>query len=86
MFTDEIKLFCQKQKRIGNSNTSSENMQSGRRDRIRHRKTRHANIEKRQMTPNRRNGTTKSKKKERSDKKKRPNTSEYWKQTPSNKR
>ena len=45
---------CKKLKRIGNSNKHCENIQSGHRDGIWHRKMRHARNEKRQT-----NGTTK---------------------------
>ena len=53
---------CQKQKRIGNSNTDYENITSGHRDGILHRKMCHANKEKRETTYDGRNGTTKSRK------------------------
>ena len=79
MYMDDIKLL--KKKRIGNSNTRSENIQSGHRDEIWHRKMRHANNEKWEMKhdgmelPNQ----------EKKEKMKPTNTWEYWKQTPSNK-
>ena len=53
---------CKKSKRIGNSNTHSENIQSKLWDGIWHEKLCHANNEKRQTTPVGRNGTTKSRK------------------------
>ena len=53
---------CQKWKRIGNSNTRRENLQSGQRNRIWHRKMRHASSEKRKTTHDGRKGTTKSEK------------------------
>ena len=49
MYTDDIKL-CQKRKRIGNLNTGSENIPSGLRDGIWHRKMHHANNEMRKTT------------------------------------
>ena len=58
---DDIKLF-EKLKKIGNSNTRIENIQSGRRDEISYRKMRNTNNEKRETTPDGRNGTTKSRK------------------------
>ena len=50
MYMDDIKLFCKKRKRNGNSKTSNKNIQSGYRDGIWHGKIRHANNEKREMT------------------------------------
>ena len=55
MYMDDIKLF-------GNSNTHNQNIQSGHKIGIWHRKMRHASNEKRQTTPYGRNGTTKSRK------------------------
>ena len=55
MYMDDIKLFAQKGKRTRNSDTPSQNIHSGQRNRIWHRK-----CAKRQMTPNGRNGTAKS--------------------------
>ena len=60
MYIDDIKLFVKNKKEIGNSNTCSQNIQSGHRDGIWYRKMRHVSNEKQQMTPNRWNGTTKS--------------------------
>ena len=60
MYMDDIKLFYQKLKRIGNSNTRTQNIQSGHRDGIWHRKMRHANIENWETTHNGRSRTTKS--------------------------
>ena len=51
-----------KLKRIGNPNTSSENIQSGYRDGIWHRKICHANNEKRKTTNDRRNRSIKREK------------------------
>ena len=59
MNINDIKL-CKKWKRTRNSNTRSENIQSGRWNGIWHRKMCHASNEKRQTTPNRRNETAKS--------------------------
>ena len=59
MYLDDIKLFTEN-KKIGNSNIRCDNIQSGYRDRIWLRKLRHAKNEKRQMTHDRRNGTSKS--------------------------
>ncbi len=56
---------CKKLKRIGNSNTRSENIQLGHRDGIWHRKMRHATNEKRKTTHDGRDGTTKSRKNQR---------------------
>ena len=56
-----ISNFCKKRKRTENSNISSENIQSGHWDGIWHRKMYHASNEKRQTTPDRRNGTAKPK-------------------------
>ena len=60
MYIDDIKLFAKKWKRIGNSNTRSENMQSGCRDRIWHSKMHYVNNEKWEMTHDRWNRSTKS--------------------------
>ena len=49
-------------KKIGNSNTRSENIQLGRRDGIWHRKMHHAGNEKLETTHDEQNGTTKSRK------------------------
>ena len=51
-----------KRTRIGNSNTGSENIQSGHWDRIWHRDMRHANYEKRETTHDGKNKTTLSRK------------------------
>ena len=52
MYIDDIKLFAKKRKRIGNSITRSQNIQSGHRDGIWHRKMHQANnkSEKRHVT------------------------------------
>ena len=64
MYVDDIKLFASPpNKRIGNPNTDSEKIQSKYRNGIWHRKTRHASNEKRVTTHDRRNGTTKLRKK-----------------------
>ena len=68
MYVDKIRL-CKKWKRIGNSNTISENIQSGYRDRIWHRKTGHANNEKRKKANDRRNGNTKARENQNAKKK-----------------
>ena len=63
MYLDNIKLFARKRKkRIGNLNTGNEDIQSEYRDRIWHRKMRHASNEKREMTHDGANRTTKSRK------------------------
>ena len=54
--------ICQKWKRIRNPYIGNENIQSGHRDGIWHRKMSHANIEKRETTQDGRNWTTKSRK------------------------
>ena len=59
---DDIKLFAKYEKRIGNSYTHSENIQSGYRDGIWHRKMRHANNEKQKTTHDRKKGTAKPRK------------------------
>ena len=72
---DDIKGFVKSEKRIGNPNTGSKNIQSGLRDGIWYRKVRRTNNEKQETTHDGRNGTTKSRKKlERSEKRKRTNT------------
>ena len=59
MYIDDIKLFIKNEKRIRNSNTRSEDIQSGAIDGIWHRKIRHASNEKRQTTLDGRNETAK---------------------------
>ena len=51
MCMNGIKLFAKKENRTGNSNTRRENIKSGHRDGIWHRKMCHASNEKRQTTP-----------------------------------
>ena len=58
MYVDDIKLFCQK--RIGNPNTNSDNIQSSYWNGIRQRKMHHVSYEKSQTTHDRRRRTTKS--------------------------
>ena len=60
MYMNDIKLFAKNEKGTGNSNTHSENIESGHRKEIWQRKMSHASNEKRQTTPDGRNGTTKS--------------------------
>ena len=72
MYMDDTKLFAKK-----TSNTRSENIQSGHRDGIWHRKMCHASYEKRQ--------TTHDTRLERSEERKRTNTWASWKLMPSNK-
>ena len=62
MYMEYIKLFAKKWKRTGNSNTRSENIQSGHWDGIWHGKMWYASNEKQQTTPDGPNGTTKSRK------------------------
>ena len=86
MYMDDSKLFDKNEKRIGNLNTDRENIQSGYRDGIWHRKICHANNEKRKTTSDERCKTMKSRKKsEHSEKRKITCTWEYWKRKPSNK-
>ena len=59
MYMDNINNI-KKRIRTGNSNTHSENIQSGHKDGIWHRKMYHAGNEKLQTTPDRRNRTAKS--------------------------
>ena len=61
LYMDGIKTVCKSRKRIGNSNTRSENIQSRHRDRIWHRNMYHANNEKRVRTPDGQKETTKRK-------------------------
>ena len=75
-----------RKKRIGNSYIHCQKIQSEYRNGIWHRKMRHDSNEKRQTTPYERNGTTKSRKLERLEKRKLTNTWRYWKLSPSNKR
>ena len=75
-----------KRKRIGDPNTDCENMQSGHRDGIPHRKIRLANNETLETTQDGKNRPIKPRRKlEHSEKRKPINTWEYWKPTPSNK-
>ena len=60
MYMDGIKLFAKNEKRIGNPNTSCENIQSRYRDGIWHRKIFHASNEKWLTIHDGRSRTTKS--------------------------
>ena len=60
MYVDDIKLFSKNEKEMENSHTHSWNIQSGHRDGIWHRKMGHAHHGKWQTTYDWRNGTTKS--------------------------
>ena len=66
---DEIKLFVKNEKRIENSNTRCQNIQPGHRDGIWHRKMRHANNEKQKSIHDGRNGTSKSRQKQNTQRK-----------------
>ena len=70
MYMDNIKLFCQKRKRIRKLNTNCENILSRYRNGIRHRKMHHVSNKKWQTTRDRRSRTTKSKSSECLEKKK----------------
>ena len=59
---DDIKLLAKNVKEFGNSIKRSRNIQLGHWDGIWHRKMHYANDEKRETTPDRWNGTTKSRK------------------------
>ena len=52
MYMNDVKLFAENEKDIGNSNTGNEDILSGYRDRIWYRKICHANNEKRKTTHN----------------------------------
>ena len=60
MYMDDMKLLCNNGKRTINSNTRSENIESGHWDGNWHRKMCHASNEKQQETHYERNGTAKS--------------------------
>ena len=60
MYSDDIKLFVKNEKRTGRFITRSYNIKSRHRDGVWQRKICHASNEKRQTTPDGRNGTTKS--------------------------
>ena len=63
MYIDDIKLFAKKKWRFGKSNTDSDNIQSSYSNGIWNRKMHHASNEKREKTHDRRNRSTKSRKK-----------------------
>ena len=71
MYVDEIELFAKKGKIIDDFNTSNENIQSGYRNGIRHRKMCHANTEKRKKTNSGRSKTAKSRKNQKFQRKRR---------------
>ena len=86
IYMDNIELFANREK-VLETLKQARRIQSEHRDGIWHRKMHHANNEKRKMTHERRDATTKPRKKlEYSEKKKPTNNWEYWKLKPSNKR
>ena len=86
MYMDDIKRFAKNERELETLNTDRENIQSRYRNGVLHREMRRTSNEKWETTHDRRNRTTKSRKKLKHSEKRKPiNTWGYWKLTLSNK-